>query len=197
MWENPRRKPPMSRIASRPSVERASGGGTCAAPMLHVTAPGSVERISARSVGMSSRRTQPGGGQPTRTPRGMSRCARSASRKRSGGSSAGSITGPGGQTGAGGAGCATARAVALMVPATIRKHVGDLDRVRRVVKLLGMINSAPGFEQQPQVMNGASDLFHALWGPEFREHARSAIGVSELGAQIPVEVDGIFELHPT
>lgn len=94
-------------------------------------------------------------------------------------------------------GYATARAVALMVLATIRKHVGDLDRVRRVVKLLGMINSAPGFEQQPQVMNGASDLFYELWGPEFGEHARSAIGVSELGAQIPVEVEGIFELHPS
>lgn len=93
-------------------------------------------------------------------------------------------------------GYATARAVALKMLATIKKHVGELDRVRRVVKLLGIINSAPGFEEQPQVMNGASDLFYELWGPEFGQHARSAIGVAELGRQIAVEVEGIFELHP-
>lgn len=93
-------------------------------------------------------------------------------------------------------GYATARAVALKMLATIKRHVGELDRVRRVVKLLGIINSAPGFEEQPQVMNGASDLFYELWGPEFGQHARSAIGVAELGRQIAVEVEGIFELHP-
>ena len=64
------------------------------------------------------------------------------------------------------------------------------------MKLLGIINSAPDFEQQPQVMNGASDLFYELWGPEFGQHARSAIGVAALGGQIAVEVEGIFELHP-
>ena len=92
-------------------------------------------------------------------------------------------------------GHATARAVALMMLATIKKHVGDLDRVKRVVKLLGIVNSAPNFERQPFVINGASDLFYELWGPEFGEHARSAIGVAELGGRMPVEIEGIFELH--
>jgi enamine deaminase RidA (YjgF/YER057c/UK114 family) len=88
-----------------------------------------------------------------------------------------------------------ARAVALNILSSIKKHVGDLDRVKRVVKLLGMVNTAPGFERQFAVIDGASDLFLELWGPEFGRHARAAVGMFELPRQIPVEIEGIFEVY--
>jgi len=88
-----------------------------------------------------------------------------------------------------------AQAVALNILSSVKKHVGDLDRVKRVVKLLGMVNTAPGFERQFAVIDGASDLFLELWGPEFGQHARSAVGMFELPRQIPVEIEAIFELY--
>lgn len=91
--------------------------------------------------------------------------------------------------------CRAAQAVALNILSSVKKHVGDLDRVRRVVKLLGMVNTAPGFERQFAVIDGASDLFLELWGPEFGQHARSAVGMFELPRQIPVEIEAIFELY--
>ena len=69
-------------------------------------------------------------------------------------------------------GYATARAVALTMLATIKAHCDDLDRVKRVLRLFGMCNCTPDFAQQPQVIDGASDLFFELWGPEFGKHAR-------------------------
>lgn len=90
----------------------------------------------------------------------------------------------------------TARAVALTMLATIKKHTGDLDRVRRVVEIFGMVNSATNFERQPFVIDGASDLFYELWGPELGQHARSAVGVAELPHRMAVEIKGVFELHP-
>lgn len=92
-------------------------------------------------------------------------------------------------------GYATARAVALTMLATIKAHCGDLDRVRRVLRLFGMCNCAPDFTQQPQVIDGASDLFFELWGPEFGKHARSAVGLVALPRGIAVEINGEFELH--
>jgi enamine deaminase RidA (YjgF/YER057c/UK114 family) len=88
-----------------------------------------------------------------------------------------------------------ARAVALQILATIKAHAGDLDRVKRVVRLHGMINSAPGFERQFAVMDGASDLFYELWGPERGAHARSAVGVAELPRRSILEIVGEFELY--
>ena len=88
-----------------------------------------------------------------------------------------------------------ARAAALNILSSIKKQVADLDRVKRVVKLLGMVNTAPGFERQFAVIDGASDLLLELWGPEFGQHARSAVGMFELPRQIPVEIEGIFELY--
>ncbi|MHB9090011.1 MAG: RidA family protein, partial [Chloroflexota bacterium] len=70
---------------------------------------------------------------------------------------------------------AAAREVCLNCLSTVKTHIGDLDKVRRVVKLLGMVNSAPGFGEQPRVINGASDLLVALFGERGR-HARSAVG---------------------
>ncbi len=91
-------------------------------------------------------------------------------------------------------GYATARAVALTMLASIRQEVGDLDRVRRVIRLLGMVNVAPGFDRMPQVIDGASDFFFELFGPQFGRHARTAVGMAELPRGIAVEINGEFEL---
>jgi YjgF/chorismate_mutase-like, putative endoribonuclease len=92
-------------------------------------------------------------------------------------------------------GYATARAVALTMLATIKAHTGDLDRVKRVLRLFGMVNCTPDFAQQPQVIDGASDVFFQLWGPEFGKHARSAVGHVSLPRGIAVEINGEFELY--
>lgn len=88
-----------------------------------------------------------------------------------------------------------AEAAALNILATIKASLGTLDRVRRVAKLLGMVNSSPGFERQFAVIDGASNLFLALWGETFGRHARSAVGMAELPRGIPVEIEGIFEIQ--
>jgi hypothetical protein len=88
-----------------------------------------------------------------------------------------------------------ARAAALNMLSSIKKHVEELDRVKRVVKILGMVNTSPGFDRQFAVIDGASDLFLELWGPEYGQHARAAVGMFELPRQNPVEIEGIFELR--
>jgi len=91
-------------------------------------------------------------------------------------------------------GYATARAVALTMMATIKAHTGDLDRVNRVLRLFGMVNCTGEFTQMPQIIDGASDLFFELWGPELGKHARSAVGHVSLPRGIAVEINGEFEL---
>lgn len=91
-------------------------------------------------------------------------------------------------------GYATARAVALSMLSSLKLHLGDLNRVRRVARLLGMVNAAPGFVRMPKVIDGASDLFYELFGPENGQHARTAIGVAELPDGICVEINGEFEI---
>jgi len=91
-------------------------------------------------------------------------------------------------------GQATARALAIKMLATIKHHVGDLDRVQKVVKILGMINAHPDFERQNVVLNGASDLFYEVFGPEIGCHARSSVGVEGLVGRQPVEIEGIFQI---
>jgi len=93
-------------------------------------------------------------------------------------------------------GYATARAAALSILASIKREIGDLDRVKRVIRLFGMVNAAPGFDRMPQVIDGASDFFYELFGPEFGRHARSAVGMAELPHGIPVEINGEFEVRP-
>ena len=88
-----------------------------------------------------------------------------------------------------------ARAVALSMMATMKAEVGDLDRVKRVIRLYGMVNSAPGFERQFAVIDGASDLFYELWGPQYGKHARAAVGIAELPRRAVLEIMGEFELH--
>lgn len=86
-----------------------------------------------------------------------------------------------------------AKMVALRILLAIKQTVGDLDRVSRIVKLLGFVNSAEGFRDQPKVINGASDLFVALYG-DAGCHARSAVGMYELPMGIPVEIEAIVEI---
>ncbi len=88
----------------------------------------------------------------------------------------------------------TAKALALKMIATLQYHVGDLDKIKRVVKILGMINAHPDFERHNVVLNGASDLFFEVFGPDVGCHARSAVGVSGLVARQAIEIEGIFEI---
>lgn len=87
---------------------------------------------------------------------------------------------------------ATARAVAIKMIATLKCQIGDLDRVERVVKIVGMINAHPDFERQNVVLNGASDLFFEVFGPDIGCHARSSVGVDGLVDRQPVEIEGVF-----
>jgi enamine deaminase RidA (YjgF/YER057c/UK114 family) len=91
---------------------------------------------------------------------------------------------------------ATARALAIKMLATIKHHIGDLDRVTRVVKIVGMVNAHPDFERQNRVVNGASDLFFEVFGPEIGCHARSSLGVDGLVDRQPVEIEGTFLVAP-
>jgi enamine deaminase RidA (YjgF/YER057c/UK114 family) len=77
----------------------------------------------------------------------------------------------------------------------LKEEIGDLDNVKRIVKLLGFVNSAPGFTQQPAVMDGASGLLIELFGERGR-HARSSVGVAELPMNIAVEVEMVVEAAP-
>jgi enamine deaminase RidA (YjgF/YER057c/UK114 family) len=86
-----------------------------------------------------------------------------------------------------------ARACAVNLLAQVKAALGDLDKVVRVVRLGGFINSAPGFLEGPKVMNGASDLMVAAFG-ERGKHARSTVGVAALPADAAVEVEGLFEI---
>ena len=86
-----------------------------------------------------------------------------------------------------------ARACAINLLAQVKAALGDLDKVARVVRLGGFINSAPGFTEGPKVMNGASDLMVAVFGDKGK-HARSTVGVAALPADAAVEVEGLFEV---
>jgi len=91
-------------------------------------------------------------------------------------------------------GQAAARLTILNLLASLKSEIGELDRVRRVVKLLVLVNSDPEFGEQPKVANGASDLLVEIFGPDRGPHARSAVGVGALPFAIPVEIEGIFEI---
>ena len=88
-----------------------------------------------------------------------------------------------------------ARSVGLGLLAAMREELGSLDRVKRVVKLLGMVNCTPEFGESPKVINGCSDLFVEIFGESGR-HARSAVGMCSLPFGIPVEIEGIVEVKP-
>ena len=87
-----------------------------------------------------------------------------------------------------------AREVGINLLGTARTLLGSLDKVKRVVKVLGMVNSAEGFGDQPKVINGFSDLMVEVFGENGR-HARSAVGMAELPSGIPVEIEMILEVE--
>jgi enamine deaminase RidA (YjgF/YER057c/UK114 family) len=91
-------------------------------------------------------------------------------------------------------GKAAARQVGLAILSTLRNELGSLDRVTRVVKLLGMVNATPDFHDHPAVINGCSELFAEIWGTEHGVGARSAVGLASLPHDIAVEIEGIFEI---
>ena len=87
-----------------------------------------------------------------------------------------------------------ARLTALAVVASLKRALGDLDRVTAWLRIFGMVNGAPGFRRQPQVINGFTDLILELWGPERGAHARSAVSLAELPFGIPVEIEAEVEI---
>jgi enamine deaminase RidA (YjgF/YER057c/UK114 family) len=87
-----------------------------------------------------------------------------------------------------------ARQAALNLLAVVRDALGGLDRVERIVKLNGYVNSAPDFDRQPEVVNGASDLLVEVFG-EMGRHARTSIGVSDLPGHIPVEIEMVVQIR--
>jgi len=93
------------------------------------------------------------------------------------------------------AGYDAARQCGLAILTTLRTSLGSLDRVKRVIKTLGMVNAAEDFKFHPAVVNGCSELFAQVWGDENGIGARSAVGMGSLPGNIPVEVEVIFELH--
>src|SRR5205814_8494185 len=86
----------------------------------------------------------------------------------------------------------TARQVGLIMLAKVRAALGSLDRVKRVVKVLGMVNSAEGFGDQPKVVNGFSDLMVEVFGEAIGKHERSAVGMGGLPVNIPVEIEMVI-----
>ena len=87
-----------------------------------------------------------------------------------------------------------ARLTALAILGNLKRELGDLDRVRAWLRVFGMVNSAPGFNQQPAVINGFSDLILELYGPDAGTHARSAVGMAELPFNIPVEIEAEIDI---
>jgi enamine deaminase RidA (YjgF/YER057c/UK114 family) len=92
------------------------------------------------------------------------------------------------------AGKAAARQVGLAILSTLVAGLGSLDRVARVVKVLGLVNATPEFTEQPLVINGCSELFVEVWGPDRGVGVRSAVGAGSLPGNIAVEIEAMFEL---
>jgi hypothetical protein len=90
-------------------------------------------------------------------------------------------------------GYAAARLTALAMLGSLQRALGDLDRITAWMRVFGMVASAPGFDRQPAVINGFSDLILEVFGPDIGAHSRSAVGMAELPFNIPVEIEGEVE----
>jgi enamine deaminase RidA (YjgF/YER057c/UK114 family) len=88
-----------------------------------------------------------------------------------------------------------ARQVGLTILSTLKTQLGSLNKVKRVIKVLGMVNCTPDFEKHPFIINGCSELFAQIWGQENGIGVRSAVGMGSLPDNIPVEIEALFELH--
>jgi hypothetical protein len=91
-------------------------------------------------------------------------------------------------------GYVASRLTALSMLGSLKRELGDLDRISAWTRVFGMVNSAPGFNQQPSVINGFSELVLELFGPIVGAHSRSAVGLAELPFDLPVEIEGEVEL---
>jgi enamine deaminase RidA (YjgF/YER057c/UK114 family) len=110
----------------------------------------------------------------------------------------GSLAGPFGKVGAEVSeeqGYEAARLTALAMLTSLKRELEDLDRVSAWLRVFGMVNSAPGFSHQPNVINGFSDLILDVYGPEAGDHARSAVGMAELPLGMPVEIEAEVEIN--
>ena len=87
-----------------------------------------------------------------------------------------------------------AQLVGLSILATLIHHLGSLNKIKRVVKVLGMVNCTPSFERHPYVINGCSELFAKVWGDDLGVGVRSAVGMGSLPDNISVEIEALFEL---
>ncbi len=88
-----------------------------------------------------------------------------------------------------------ARLLALSILASLKRELGDLDRVAAWLRIFGMVHSAPGFNRQPEVINGFTELIVEVYGPERGAHARSAVGMAQLPFDIPVEIEAEVEIN--
>jgi enamine deaminase RidA (YjgF/YER057c/UK114 family) len=88
-----------------------------------------------------------------------------------------------------------ARQVGLAILATLKSNLGSFNNIKRVIKVLGMVNATPDFERHPYVINGCSELFAHVWGEENGIGVRSAVGMGSLPDNIPVEIEVMFELY--
>jgi enamine deaminase RidA (YjgF/YER057c/UK114 family) len=88
----------------------------------------------------------------------------------------------------------SARLVGLAILASVKREIGDLDRIGAWLRVFGMVNSAPDFQAHPAVINGCSDLLLEVFGPDVGQHARSAVGLAALPFNIPVEIEAELEL---
>jgi enamine deaminase RidA (YjgF/YER057c/UK114 family) len=88
-----------------------------------------------------------------------------------------------------------AQQVGLAILATLKKNLGSFNKIKRVIKVLGMVNAVPNFERHPYVINGCSELFMHVWGEDNGVGVRSAVGMGSLPDNIPVEIEAIFELQ--
>lgn len=88
-----------------------------------------------------------------------------------------------------------AKQCGLAILSAVKEHLGTLDRVKRVIKLLGMVNAVAEYEKHPVVINGCSELFVELWGDDNGKGVRSAIGVGSLPGNVAVEIEAIFEIN--
>jgi enamine deaminase RidA (YjgF/YER057c/UK114 family) len=91
-------------------------------------------------------------------------------------------------------GKAAARQAGLAILSSIKEHFGNFDKIKRVVKLLGMVNCIPEYENQPVIINGCSELYVQLWGDDNGKGVRSAVGMGSLPGNVAVEIEAIFEL---
>ncbi|MYH07251.1 MAG: RidA family protein, partial [Rhodothermaceae bacterium] len=92
-------------------------------------------------------------------------------------------------------GYAAARQTGIALLATLKREIGDLSRVTRIVKVNGMVNATPDYTEQPNVINGCSDLLVEVFGPEIGKHARAAVGMNSLPIGIAVEIEMIVEIR--